>query len=251
LRAIALGELPQRSLYGSTPVSSLRSIKDFQLRGNETETAQMQAALSTLYSGDDPLSGLGRETLSILDTLEKITPSLPNAQRPNYPDTNFGRGLREIASIIKAEVGLEVAAIDLDGWDTHFAQGVQSGQMPHLMKNLAEGLAAFHVELLDHADRLTVVVMTEFGRRAYENASLGTDHGHGGMMLLMGGNLKSEGVFGQWPGLASHQLYGPGDLAVTTDYRDVLGEICSKRLNNPALETIFPDYVWQSQNLFR
>ncbi|MCP4141643.1 MAG: DUF1501 domain-containing protein [Chloroflexi bacterium] len=247
MRAIALGELPQRSLYGSVPVSSLRSIEDFKLRGNETAVLQMQAALGALYSGKDPLSGLGRETLRILDTLEKIAPS---SDERVYPDSSFGRGLREIASIIKAEVGLEVAAIDLDGWDTHFAQGVQTGLMPRLMNDLAEGLAAFHEEMLDHADRLTLVVMTEFGRRAYENASLGTDHGHGGMMMLIGGNLNTRGVFGQWPGLKPHQLYGPGDLAVTTDYRDILGEICAKRLNNPALDNIFPDYAVKMQNLF-
>ena len=250
MRAIALGELPQRSLYGSTPVSSLRSIEDFQLHGNETAVLQMQAALSSLYSGDDLLSGLGRETLGILDTLEKIKPIAPNPQSPNYPDSTFGHGLREIASIIKAEIGLEVAAIDLDGWDTHFAQGVQSGQMPRLMQNLADGLAAFHAEMIDHADKLTVVVMTEFGRRAYENASLGTGHGHGGMMMLVSGKLKSTGVFGEWPGLAPHQLYGPGDLAVTTDYRDILGEICMKRLNNPAVERIFPNYAVNMSGYF-
>ena len=251
MRAIALGELPQRSLYGSVPASSLRSIEDFQLRGNETAVMQMQAALGSLYSGNDSLSHLGCETLDILDTLEKIKSPVPNSQSPNYPDSNFGRGLGEIARIIKAEVGLEVAAIDLDGWDTHFAQGVQTGLMPRLMTDLAEGLAAFHEEMLNHADKLTVVVMTEFGRRAYENASLGTDHGHGGMMMLVSGNLKSGGVFGQWPGLKPHQLFGPGDLAVTTDYRDILGEICTKRLNNPVLDGIFPDYEFRMRDLFR
>lgn len=248
MRAIALGEMPQRSLYGSVPVSALRSLEDFKLRGDELAVAQMQAALGALYSGDDPLSHLGRDTMGILDTLEKISPSASNG--PVYPESNFGRGLREIASIIKAEVGLEVAAIDLDGWDTHFAQGVQVGLMPRLMTDLADGLAAFHAEMVDYADKLTVVVMTEFGRRAYENASLGTDHGHGGMMMLVSGNLKSGGVFGQWPGLQEHQLFGPGDLAVTTDYRDVLGEVCTKRLNNSALEGIFPDYDIKMPNLF-
>ncbi len=251
MRAIGLGELPQRSLYGSTPVSSLRSIEDFKLRGSEAAVARMRATLGSLYSGNDALSGLGRETLKILDTLEKVQPTTSDSRFPNYPDSSFGRGLNQISSLIKAEVGLEVAAIDVDGWDTHFAQGAQVGQMPRLMENLAQGLAAFHAEMLDHADKLTVVVMTEFGRRAYENASLGTDHGHGGMMMLVSGNLKSGSVFGQWPGLKSHQLYGPGDLAVTTDYRDILGEICAKRLNNPALEHIFPDYVVKMPGLFR
>ena len=252
MRAIALGELPQRSLYGSTPVSSLRSIEDFQLHGNETAVLQMQAALSSLYSGDDLLSGLGRETLGILDTLEKIKPIAPNPQSPNYPDSTFGHGLREIASIIKAEIGLEVAAIDLDGWDTHFAQGVQSGQMPRLMQNLADGLAAFHAEMIDHADKLTVVVMTEFGRRAYENASLGTDHGHGGLMMLLGGNVNGGKIYTDWPGLAEENLYGPGDLAVTTDFRDVLSEVLLKRLANPNQHNVFPDYAnWKDLGILR
>jgi uncharacterized protein (DUF1501 family) len=135
-----------------------------------------------------------------------------------------------------------VAAIDVGGWDTHFAQGGSEGLMASLLADLAQGLAAFHADLFDHANRLTVVTMSEFGRRVQENGSLGTDHGHGSLMLLLGGSVAGGRVHGRWPGLADEQLIGPGDLAVTTDYRDVLAEVCLKRLNNQALGEIFPGY---------
>jgi uncharacterized protein (DUF1501 family) len=114
--------------------------------------------------------------------------------------------------------------------------------MAMLLSELGAGLAALHTDLLDYAERLTIVVMSEFGRRAQENASLGTDHGHGSAMLLLGGQVRGGRIHGAWPGLADGQRFGPGDLAVTTDYRDVLAEVCLKRLNNPALEAIFPNY---------
>ena len=145
--------------------------------------------------------------------------------------------------LVKAQVGLEVAAIDLGGWDTHFAQGTHQGLMPNLLTELASGLAALHEDLVDYHSQLTVVVMTEFGRRVKENASLGTDHGHGSLMLLMGGNVTGNIVHGRWPGLARAKLFGPGDLAVTTDYRDVLSEVVRTRLHNRAIDRIFPEFA--------
>ena len=239
LRAVGMGTRPQRSLSGSVPVSALRSITDFHLGGDLRALQQMRAALETVYAGDI----LGQDTLSIMDTLQKLDPT--NYQSPisnNYPDTEFGLALKQTAMLIKAEVGLEVSAIDLGGWDTHFAQGSSAGLMPNLMKDLAEGLAAFHADMADHQNQLTTVTMSEFGRRVSENGSLGTDHGHGSMMMVLGGNVDGDKVHGQWPGLEEGQLIGPGDLAVTTDYRDVLSEILTKRLNNPATNEIFPDY---------
>ncbi len=236
LRAVGMGTRPQRSLSGSVPASALRSIADFHLGGDPRALQQMRAALNTVYQDD----ALGQDTLSIMDTLQKLDPA--NYQSPNYPDTEFGMALKQTAMLIKAEVGLEVSAIDLGGWDTHFAQGSANGLMPNLMKDLAEGLAAFHADMADHMNQLTTVTMSEFGRRASENGSLGTDHGHGSMMMVIGGNVNGGKVYGQWPGMADDQLIGPGDLAVTTDYRDVLSEILTKRLNNPAVNEIFPDY---------
>jgi uncharacterized protein (DUF1501 family) len=144
---------------------------------------------------------------------------------------------------------LEVAAIDLGGWDTHFAQGSSEGIMANLASELAQGLAALHSDLHYYMRNLTVVVMTEFGRRAHENGSLGTDHGHGSLMMLLGGHVNGGQVYGRWPGLADEQLFGPGDLAITTDYRDILAEICLKRLYNPALGEIFPGFTRSPVNI--
>ncbi len=243
LRAVGLGEAAQRSLQGAIPVTALRSISEFHLAGDRRIEQLMQAGLSALYRSEDPLGLLGQETLRILDTLERLHPeSYRPRQAAVYPNTEFGLGLLQIAMLVKAEVGLEVAAVDLGGWDTHFAQGANEGYMAELLGDLGQGLAALHADLADFHSRLTVVVMTEFGRRVQENASLGTDHGHGSLMLLLGGNVVGNKVHGRWPGLDREQLFGPGDLAVTTDYRDVLSEVCGLRLNNPSLSQIFPNY---------
>ncbi|WKZ37658.1 MAG: DUF1501 domain-containing protein [Anaerolineales bacterium] len=246
LRAVGMGTRPQRSLSGSVPVSALRSIADFHLGGDQRALQQMRAALNTVYQQD----AMGQDTLSIMDTLETLDPLKYTASgNAMYPDSEFGMALKQTAMLIKAEVGLEVSAIDLGGWDTHFAQGSASGLMPNLMRDLAGGLAAFHADMFDHMDHLTMVTMSEFGRRASENGSFGTDHGHGSMMMVLGGNVDGGKVHGQWPGLAEGQLIGPGDLAVTTDYRDVLSEILTKRLNNPSTDEIFPQHQPVMPNL--
>jgi uncharacterized protein (DUF1501 family) len=244
MRAVGMGTRPQRSLSGSVPVAALRSITDYHLGGDERALAQMRAALGTVYEDDV----MGQETLSIVDTLEKLDPN--NYLSPSvYPDTEFGLALKQTAMLIKAGVGLEVSAIDVGGWDTHFAQGSVHGMMPNLMQDLADGMAAFHADMQDYMRQLTLVTMSEFGRRASENGSLGTDHGHGSMMMIMGGNVHGGRVHGKWPGLGEGQLVGPGDLAVTTDYRDVLSEILTKRLNNPAINVIFPKHQIQPVNV--
>lgn len=237
LRAIGLGQMPQRSLSGSVPVSALRSIADFHLGGDPRAVAQMRTALNTIYADDIA----GQETLHILDILQKLDPitQSQNPQIAKYPESDFGLALRQTAMLVRAEVGLEVAAIDLGGWDTHFAQG---GIQARLLKDLSEGLAAFHAEMAGQMGKLTVVTMSEFGRRAAENGSLGTDHGHGSMMMVLGGHVHGGKVHGDWPGLQAEQLVGPGDLAVSSDYRDVLAEIIQLRLNNPAVEAIFPGH---------
>ena len=160
-------------------------------------------------------------------------------------------GLRQLAMLIKAEVGLEVAAIDLGGWDTHFAQGGVQRLFANLVDDFAAGLGAFYTDLPDQMSRISVAVMSEFGRRARENGSLGTDHGHGGLMLLLGGGVNGGLVHGRWPGLEPEQLVGPGDLEVTTDYRDVLAELCLLRLNNVATDQVFPNDIPKLRGIFR
>ncbi len=248
LRAVGMGTRPQRSLSGTVPVSALRSIADFHLGGDQRALQQMRVALNTVYENDV----LGQDTLSIMDTLETLDPLTYSAARGTiYPDSEFGLALKQTAMLIKAKVGLEVSAIDVGGWDTHFAQGSTTGLMPNLMKDLADGLAAFHADMQDHMNQLTTVTMSEFGRRASENGSLGTDHGHGSMMMVLGGNVDGGKVHGEWPGLEEGQMIGPGDLAVTTDYRDVLSEVLVKRLKNPATNEIFPDYSPNMPNLLK
>jgi uncharacterized protein (DUF1501 family) len=252
LRAIGLGEHAPRSLRGRVPVTALKSIADFHLGGDLQATDRMQTILSSLYQEDVALAGVGQETLDVLQTLKKLDPA---AYKPaggaGYPDSDFGLGLKQVSMLIKAEVGLEVAAIDLGGWDTHFSQGGSQGLMSNLMTDLSSGLAGLHADLMDAMDGVTVVVMSEFGRRAYENASLGTDHGHGSALLVLSGQVRGGKIHGRWPGMADEQLFGPGDLAVTTDYRDVLSELCLKRLNNPALDEIFPDFVPGNTDIFK
>ncbi|HSR47249.1 MAG TPA: DUF1501 domain-containing protein [Anaerolineales bacterium] len=242
LRAVGIGEQVPRSLRGVIPVSALKSITDYHIGEDPAEAEPIQAALAQLYVGEDLLGRLGRETLAVLDALRRLDLRADGSGDSRYPSSEFGIGMRQVAALVKAEVGLEAAAIDVGGWDTHFAQGAGEGQMAGLLSDLAHGLAAFHEELAGQLEDLTVVVMTEFGRRVRENASLGTDHGHGAVMLILGGGVVGGKVHGEWPGLEDDLLFGPGDLAVTVDYRDVLAEICQLRLNNPSIEAVFPDY---------
>lgn len=244
LRAVSMGELVAHSLRGPIPATALRSITDFHLGGDPKAIVDMQSALAMLYGTGDPLDPYAMEAMQTLEAVGAID---PNNYQPSggavYPDDEFGMGLRQVAMLMKAEVGLEVACLDIGGWDTHIAQGSSEGLMALLLKSLAEGLNAFYLDLAQQSNRLTVIVMSEFGRRVKENGGLGTDHGHGGAMLVLGGNIAGSKVHGDWPGLARDQLVGPGDLAVTTDYRHILAEIIFKRLNNPNLAEIFPDFA--------
>jgi uncharacterized protein (DUF1501 family) len=158
-----------------------------------------------------------------------------------YPETEFGMGLRQVAQLIKADVGLEVACVDLGGWDTHENQGTTDGEFNALLGELAAGLSAFYADMGEHMAHISVVTMSEFGRRLHENASRGTDHGHGNVMFLMGGGIKGGRVHTKWPTLAPAAL-DDGDLAITIDYRDVLAAVVNGRLGNPALEQIFPNH---------
>ncbi len=250
LRAVSIGEMVTRALRGPVPATALRSIADFHLGGDPQAIAEMQSALTILYSQGDPLDTQAIEAMNTLKAVNALDPhSYQPATGASYPDDEFGLGLRQVAMLVKAEVGLEVACLDVGGWDTHIAQGNSEGLMANLLQNLTQGLNALYLDLAEKSNQLLVIVMSEFGRRLKENGGLGTDHGHGGIMLLLGGNVAGGQVYGQWPGLAPEQLVGPGDLAVTTDYRDILAEIVSRRLNNPRLETVFPGYTPTFRNV--
>ena len=250
LRAVGLGDMLPASLTGAVSSTALQSIAEYHLNGRPEQIGQMTSLLQTLYSqNEDMLTAAAQQTFASIEVLGKIdTVGYVAGGRP-YQENEFGQAMRMIAQLIKADVGVEVACVDVGGWDTHVAQGGTVGTMASQLTELAEGLAAFYEDLQAQMGNVTVVVMSEFGRRAQENGGLGTDHGHGNMMMALGGGLNGGQVYARWPGLHDEQLVGPGDLAVTTDYRDVLGEIIQKRLNNPLLPAIFPGYTVNSLGL--
>jgi uncharacterized protein (DUF1501 family) len=188
------------------------------------------------------LSAPARETLKLVEQVDQLRRA---DYRPEggaiYPDDEFGTRMREIARLIKAGVGLEVAAIDLGGWDTHFFQGSVSGQQADLIDTLGRSLQALDADLRRYHDRFVIVVMTEFGRRAYENTSLGTDHGRGFAMLVIASGINGGRVIGDWAGLADEEPWpGPGGLRINYDYRSVLSEVLSGLLANQNVDAVFP-----------
>lgn len=259
LRAVGMGSMLQAALRGPVPATALKSIADFHLQGRKkknstAEIQRMQQALMALYamppipSDASPLTGqlngAAAQVDNVFDLLGKIdvttySPS-GNAQ---YPESDFGWGMLQIAQIIKADVGLEVACVDIGGWDTHAGQGAAQGQLAGLLGELGQGLHAFWADMGERMKTVTVITMSEFGRRVAENGSGGTDHGHANAMFLLGGHVAGRKVHGEWPGLSQDRLDGPGDLALTTDYRDVLSEVLSKRLGNAAVGDVFPSYT--------
>jgi uncharacterized protein (DUF1501 family) len=203
--------------------------------------------LHDMYSAvTDPIKSAALTSQATIDLLHTINfAGYSPAGGAVYPGNYFGQSLKSTAALIKADVGVEAVAVDILGWDTHGNQGPfnGNGDLFNLMTTLAGGLSAFHADMFSGNGRnVTVVVMSEFGRRLAENTSLGTDHGHANAMFIMGNNIAGGRVLRDWPGLAVGQLYQGIDLQVTIDYRDVLAEIVQKRLGNGDLSTVFPNY---------
>lgn len=230
LSAIAVGTALPESLRGAPAVSVFERLEDIGLK-NARNADDIVHVLEAMYGGDASLLGQrGRETL---DLFRRVSTLQGDGGTPGhgaeYPKDSFGSGLREIARLIKAGLGLQVACIDLGGWDTHFFQGSTTGPQAERIQTLAEGLAALDTDLKDHRSRYTIMVTTEFGRRIYENASLGTDHGRGFAMMALGDRVKGGQVLGSWPIQAEEDLNlntpGPGGLHAETDYRAVFAEV--------------------------
>jgi uncharacterized protein (DUF1501 family) len=246
-RAVSVGSLLPASLRGPVPATALRSVVDFHLQGQpgrEAELARFQARLSAMSTGDGWLDLQTRQAFAAVAALAAAHPgSFRPANGARYPAGAFGAALLQVAQLIKADLGLEVACVDLDGWDFHAEQGRATGAMADLLAELAGGLAAFHADLGQRMKRITVVTLSEFGRRIEPNASGGTDHGHGNFMFLLGGGVDGGRVHGVWPGLAPEQRYGPGDLAITTDFRTVLAEVLERRLGSSKIGEVFPGFT--------
>ena len=241
LRAIALGSSLPRTLRGVNPAIAVNNIVDFQVR--DAASAQMFESMYE-HSADTVLHGTGKETFEAVKMLQAIQKqSYTPAGGASYGG-RFGQSMQQIARMIKANVGVEVAFADIGGWDTHFnqmGQKASQGVLANQLSELGNGLAAFYKDLGDRMADVAVVTMSEFGRTAKENGTRGTDHGHGNVMFVLGGDIKG-GIHGQWPGLQPEQLYENRDLNVTTDFRDVLSELVSNHLGNRQLSAVFPGY---------
>lgn len=245
LSSIAIGSTIPESLRGAPVASVFESIDELQLRVAPGRSEAVAGTLAALYGSESgPLSVSGRSTIELLNKVDLMRTTSRNSDSANiYPDDEFGAGLREIARLIEADVGLEIACIDLGGWDTHFFQGTVSGFQAESIDILGRGIAAFDSDLGVRRENVTTVVMTEFGRRVYENGSMGTDHGRGFAMFATGSQVAGGRVYGGWPGLEDDQYsLGPGGLAINFDYRSVLSEILIRVLGNTRVDLVFPGF---------
>jgi uncharacterized protein (DUF1501 family) len=237
VRAISLGPALPRTLRGAQNAIAVENLNNFTVRDSAADKA-----LRSMYSStnDQVLNGTGRETFEAVSLLQSIqkTPYQPGAGA-NYPKGRFSDSMKQIAQLIKADVGVEVAFADIGGWDHHVNE---AGQLKNVLGEFGNSLAAFYQDLGDRMEDVVVVTMSEFGRTAKENGNRGTDHGHANVMFVMGGPVRGGKVYGKWPGLAPEQLNEERDLALTTDFRDVLSEAVYSHLGNRSINSVFPNY---------
>jgi uncharacterized protein (DUF1501 family) len=244
LRAVAFDAVLPQTLAQAPATLGIEDLTDFSFPGQPATAAAREAVLAALHEDEPPPVGpAALSSIATVDLLESLDlDTYEPAAGVSYPDTPFGQQLKQCAALLAADAAPEALMLSTASWDHHAALGPLDGTFAAMAAELAAGLAAFDADTLDHAHRYTVVVQSEFGRRVAENGSLGTDHGHGNAMLLMGGGVAGGVVHGSWPGLAASQL-DQGDLEITTDFRAVLGEVLVRRLGTPDLATVFPSYV--------
>ncbi|HWS88442.1 MAG TPA: DUF1501 domain-containing protein [Pyrinomonadaceae bacterium] len=245
-RAISMTQNLPRSMQGRAPSVAMRNIADFQIRAG-AYTQSVQGGFESIYEQgvSDVLRGTGKETFEAVNFLKRVNPAQYRPENgAQYPAGEYGRALMQIAQLIKAGVGLEVAFTDVGGWDTHRGQGGARGQLANLLGQFAQGLSALVTDLGPAGMQdVVVLTMSEFGRTVRQNGTNGTDHGHANAMLVIGGAVRGGKVYGRWPGLREEQLHEGRDLALTTDFRDVFGEVASKHLGAVDLKKVFPGYT--------
>jgi uncharacterized protein (DUF1501 family) len=243
LRAVALGAVLPRTMSGGQPAIALDSIAGFRV--NDAAAARQFEGMYE-SSNDPAMAATGRETFEAMAMLESIQrQAYVPSDGAEYPRSRFGQSLRQIAQLIKSDAGVEMAFADVGGWDHHVNEAGPSasqGQLANLLKDYGQALAAFWRDMGGRMNDVVLVTMSEFGRTARENGDRGTDHGHANCMFVMGGPVKGGKVYGRWPGLAAEQLYEGRDLALTTDFRDVLGELVARHMGTPTLQGVFPGY---------
>ena len=253
-RGIALGPSLPRILSGSEPAVAMNNINDFSVGGKSPKPSLAATAFEAMYdhSSDSVLHGTGEETFDAVKMLRSADPGkYTPAPGANYPRGRFAESLRQLAQLIKANLGVQVAFADIGGWDHHVNEGSTEGQLANVLSDFSQSLAAFWIDLGDLAEDTVVVTMSEFGRTARENGNRGTDHGHANVMFVLGGPVKGGKVYGRWPGLDQSQLYEGRDLALTTDFRQVIGEAVVRHMGNKDLATVFPGYDNQAAKFLR
>jgi uncharacterized protein (DUF1501 family) len=242
-RAVALGAQVPRTLEGKQPAIAISNLADFSVGGKGPQPSAISNAFQAMYdeSSDAVLHGTGQETFEAVKMLKSADPAkYQPAAGVNYPNTPFGNSLKQIAQLMKANLGVEAAFSDIGGWDTHQNQGGATGQLANRLTEFSNGIAAFWKDMGDDSENITLVTMSEFGRTARQNGTGGTDHGHANVMFVLGGTVKGGKVYGKWPGLNDGQLNEGRDLTVTTDFRRVLGEAAYKTLGSRNMDIVFP-----------
>jgi uncharacterized protein (DUF1501 family) len=248
-RAVALGPSLPRILNGHEAAVAMNNINDFSVGGRSAKTSPVAGAFEAMYdhSSDTVLHGMGEETFDAVKMLKAADPGkYEPASGANYPRGRFGESLRQLAQLVKANLGVQVAFADIGGWDHHVNEGATEGQLANVLRDFSQSLSAFWTDLGDLGEDTVVVTMSEFGRTARENGNRGTDHGHANVMFVLGGPVKGGKVYGRWPGLDQSQLYEGRDLALTTDFRQVIGEAVSRHMGNQNLASVFPGYSSQA-----
>ena len=240
-KAVSITAQMPRILEGPNPVVAMNSLEEFTVRATGSQAERLEALYRTGRA--DVIHATGSDTFEAVKMLRAANPQqYAAANGAQYPVTDFGRRLRQIAQLIKSDVGLEIAFADIGGWDTHVNQGGATGQLANRLREFGDGVAALVADLGDRMGDVVILTMTEFGRTARENGNGGTDHGHAGSMFVIGGDVRGRDIRGRWPGLAPELLNEGRDLALTTDFRAVFSEVVSTHLGGNQLSRIFPGY---------
>jgi uncharacterized protein (DUF1501 family) len=248
-RAVAIAQALPRSLQGSAPALAIGQLGNFGIRAGR-DGDMMASGFEAQYAqaADQLLGNTGREAFDAVRALKDANPQgYTPANGAEYPRSGYGEALRQIAQVVKADLGLEVAFAEVGGWDDHRNEGSSNGALGNRLGDFSQGLAAFAQDLGDRMADVVVVTMSEFGRTARENGSGGTDHGHGNAMMVLGGNVQGGKVYGKWPGLSTDKLYQGRDLAITTDFRDVFAECVTTHLGAKDISKVFPGYSYKQK----
>lgn len=244
-RAVSLGPSLPRILSGKEPAVAINDVNSFGVAPKNPKAAPIANTFEAMYANsvDTVLHGTGQETFEAVKMLKAADPAkYTPVAAANYPRGRFGESLKQLAQLIKANLGVQVAFADIGGWDHHVNEGSTQGQIANILGDFSQAIAALWTDLGDLAEDTVIVTMSEFGRTARENGNRGTDHGHANVMFVLGGPVRGGRVYGRWPGLDQPQLYEGRDLAVTTDFRLVLSEVVARYLGNTDLGAVFPGF---------